>query len=89
VPVPWKGSRRRQELPDNWPELCKMVAERSGGVCELVESATRCVMTAAEVDHRGPAHDHSLLNLQHLCRRHHARKTGAEGARAVRLRGER
>lgn len=35
-----------------------------------------------EVDHIGDPRDHSLPNLQALCRRHHAIKTGRQAAAA-------
>lgn len=88
VPQPWQGSNRRAELPANWATvIVPAVRRRSGGRCERVEDGVRCVERAHSVDHDKDPDSHALSNLVDLCRRHHATKTGSEGARAVRRRG--
>lgn len=76
----WRGSTRRRRLPGNWRTLREIVIERADGRCEHIDMyANRCWQAGTDVDHIIPSDDHSLDNLQLLCRRHHAAKSGREG----------
>jgi len=76
----WEGSTRKERLPDNWPQLRAIVLQRCGGRCEiLMRSGKRCHDKATDVDHIIHGDDHSLDNLQGICRWHHNRKSSAEG----------
>ncbi|MFE2556708.1 HNH endonuclease [Streptomyces sp. NPDC059352] len=80
----WETSNRRERLPANWAKLRQRAIRRAGGVCQGVieETGQRCTYPGTEVDHITPGDNHTLDNLQLLCRWHHARKTQAEAAAA-------
>jgi 5-methylcytosine-specific restriction endonuclease McrA len=84
----WETSDRRERLPSNWSALVKQVKVRDGGRCTWkLPSGARCPRAGTDVDHRRPGDDHSLRNLQLLCRHHHDKKTAREawmGKRAAR-----
>jgi hypothetical protein len=68
-------SKRRQELPPDWPAIHNEVMTDAGGVCEM----PGCSNPATDVDHKRRGNDHRRSNLQALCATHHKRKTSAEG----------
>jgi 5-methylcytosine-specific restriction endonuclease McrA len=68
----WEGSTRRVRLPPNWHTLRRAVIRKYDGKCAV------CSEAANEVDHILQGDDHSLANLQLLCREHHVRKTNDE-----------
>lgn len=81
----WEGSTRRDELPDDWPDRRALVMQRDHYRCRWVinaQSDERCGTTATDVDHIGDRNDHRLINLQALCREHHAIKSSREGTAA-------
>lgn len=80
----WESSNRRERLPANWHKLRGRVIRRAGGRCQavLMDTGQRCGETGRDVDHITPGDNHSLNNLQLLCRWHHTRKTQAEAAQA-------
>lgn len=82
----WHSSNRRDRLPANWAAIAKAATARGGGACEAtLLDGTRCNQSPVDVDHIVPGANHSLDNLQLLCRKwHHRIKTNAE-ARAGRL----
>jgi 5-methylcytosine-specific restriction protein A len=83
----WAGSDRRERLPADWTARRVRVLRRDGYRCQARDSlGHRCGMPANQVDHIDPGDDHSLENLQALCRWHHARKSSAEGNAAHRRR---
>lgn len=66
------------------------VLRRDGYRCQARDSlGVLCGEPANQVDHIEHGDDHSLDNLQALCRWHHARKSSAEGAAARRPRASR
>lgn len=72
----WETSDRRARLPADWPKLVVKVKERDGGRCTWrLPSGARCPRPGTDVDHRNPGDDHSLSNLQLLCKYHHDKKT--------------
>lgn len=72
-------SRRRAELPKDWPEIRGRVLTRDGGRCKWPLSfGGTCGRPANEVDHKAGAHDHTPANLWALCHEHHAAKTARE-----------
>ncbi|WP_430517304.1 HNH endonuclease [Glutamicibacter creatinolyticus] len=81
----WSTSSRREELPDNWPELRSIVIHRASGRCEARhKSGRRCWDKGTDVDHIRPHAEggsDELSNLQLLCQWHHGRKSSAEGGR--------
>lgn len=79
----WETSDRRSRLPANWSTLRVRVLRRDGYRCQARDSlGAQCGAPANQADHVRPGDDHSLENLQSLCRWHHARKSSAEGAAA-------
>ncbi|KOV10358.1 HNH endonuclease [Streptomyces sp. XY431] len=85
----WSGSTRRERLPSDWPTRRQVVLRRDAWRCVAVtRDGDRCTEAATDVDHIRPGDDHSLDNLQALCRWHHGRKSAYEGvtARAARPR---
>ena len=75
----WESSDRRLRLPPDWPERVKQVWARDKGQCTWrLPSGKRCPRKGADVDHRKNNDDHSLSNLQLLCRHHHDKKTQRE-----------
>lgn len=79
----WSTSNRRQRLPKDWPVRRASVLQRDGYRCVAVlVDGERCTESATDVDHIKPGDDHSLTNLQALCRWHHARKSAREGHEA-------
>lgn len=90
--MPWTTSDRRERLPSDWPTRRQVVLRRDGWRCvATMRDGDRCTEVATDVDHVRPGDDHSLGNLQALCRWHHGRKSAREGveARAVRPRAGR
>ena len=79
---PWRGSNRKSRLPADWSRLRAAVLKRCGFRCEWRDNGARCWNEATDADHIEAGDNHSLDNLQGLCRAHHLTKTGRE-ARAV------
>jgi 5-methylcytosine-specific restriction protein A len=79
---PWEGSTRKQTLPPSreWERIRRRVIDRDP-ICKLCNAAV-----SVEVDHIHNRNDHSLPNLQGVCRRCHRAKTLAE-ATAARTQG--
>lgn len=80
----WQNSDRRARLPKNWHRLREQVRARAGGQCEQITNGQRCNAIGNECDHVQRGDNHSLSNLQWLCRPHHAAKSSAEGGSAPR-----
>lgn len=81
----WADSNRAQELPSNWRRKIRpAVLQRDRGRCQWREKpyGPVCGVLGKEVDHINDPHNHSLDNLQVLCRNHHKIKTAQEAARA-------
>lgn len=75
----WESSDRRSRLPANWADLVRQVKLRDKGRCTWkLPSGARCPRPGTDVDHRKNNDDHSLSNLQLLCRAHHDKKTQRE-----------
>lgn len=80
----WKGSNRRQRLPENWSEIRRKVLVRDGFRCtNTFASGKRCNRPATDCDHVRPGDDHSPSNLQAMCEECHRRKSSREGADAL------
>lgn len=81
----WSTSNRGDRLPRNWRRIRAIVLERAGYRCEWirVDTGERCTEVATDVDHILAGDNHSLNNLQALCRYHHAKKSSREGAAAA------
>ncbi len=73
-------SARAARLPGDWTTRRVRVLRRDGYRCQARDSmGVLCGRPANQCDHIERGDDHSLENLQALCRWHHARKTSAEG----------
>lgn len=81
----WQGSRRRAELPDDWPQRRAVVLARDEHRCRERVGGVVCGKRATDVDHIKPGSDHSYANLQALCRDCHALKSSREGNAAPRV----
>lgn len=85
APMAWAtgSSARAQRLPKDWQAIRLRVLRRDRYTCRArMADGTLCVERANQVDHIIAGDDHSMRNLQALCRWHHARKSSAEGAAA-------
>ena len=80
---PWARSDRRSRLPRNWRSLREQVRLRAGGRCEHVDGDGRCLARGVDCDHIVNGDNHSLGNLQWLCRPHHTAKTQREANAAI------
>ncbi|WP_439377841.1 HNH endonuclease [Amycolatopsis lexingtonensis] len=86
----WRGSDRRERLPDDWDALRAEALKRDKHRCRI--GGPGCTRRATEVDHLVPGDDHSLGNLRAVCSTCHGQKSSAEGVaararlRALRLR---
>ncbi len=79
----WAKSDRRSRLPSDWQQLRAKVISRAGGRCEAkMKNTTRCTDAGTDVDHITAGDDHSLTNLQLLCKWHHGKKSSYEGNQA-------
>ncbi len=78
----WEGSDRRSRLPADWLIVRAKVLKRDRRMCQVSEEGRRCGRYANEVDHIVNNDDHSMANLQAICRYHHGIKTALEGNRA-------
>lgn len=79
----WETSNRKERLPADWSTRRVRVLRRDGYKCQARDSlGVKCGDPANQVDHVQHGDDHSLDNLQALCRWHHARKSSAEGLTA-------
>lgn len=90
MPGNWVGSTRAERLPDDWATRRLRVLRRDGYRCQHRDSPAgpKCLEPANQCDHIIAGDDHSLENLQALCRRHHALKSSREG-NAAKLRPRR
>lgn len=75
--MPWTSSTRRARLPKNWSALVHIVKVRDRH-CQH----PGCSGPPDEVDHIKRGDDHTLTNLQALCRDHHKQKTSRESQQA-------
>jgi 5-methylcytosine-specific restriction enzyme A len=81
--MPWpNASRRRAELPTNWPDIRAAVLDRDGHVCQI--RGPRCTGRANQVDHAGDRDDHRLHALRAACRTCHAQRTATQGHDSMR-----
>lgn len=86
----WRGSDRRDELPEDWEWRREQVRIRAGGRCERIIHPRRggffrCTAPGTDCDHIRRGGEHDFWNLEWLCTRHHSAKSSQEGndARAV------
>ncbi|WP_189059734.1 HNH endonuclease [Longimycelium tulufanense] len=83
--MPWEGSRRAGELPEDWLWRRQQILRRDRYRCQLRWDG--CLGTATEVDHVRRGSDHRPTNLRAACRSCHAKKSSREGnATQARLR---
>lgn len=85
-----KKSGRTHPLPSDWRRIRAAVLQRDGYRCTHIrgDNDQRCPDRATDVDHIGDDNNHTLDNLQSLCRFHHARKTSSETAKKHRKKQE-
>lgn len=94
MPHGWKGSTRKETLPDDWPAIRRRVLRRDRYRCQHVryDTGRKCGARANQVDHIDDRNDHRDANLQSLCEWHHNEKSGRQGglaSQAARRRRER
>lgn len=58
----WRGSTRRDRLPADWPQLCKLARELYGDWCYQCRHEK-----AADTDHVERGDDHRVQNLRPIC----------------------
>jgi 5-methylcytosine-specific restriction endonuclease McrA len=86
--MPWDNNAYRgRHLPPNWGSVRTRVLNRDKRRCKL--SLPGCQGKATDVDHIGDKNDHSLENLQAVCRPCHNQKTSRQGVDAQRRMRER
>jgi 5-methylcytosine-specific restriction protein A len=75
--MPWdQRSRRRAELPADWPIIRQDVLERDGYRCMM--RGPNCTDVATEVNHKS-RFDHGRTNLEAACSTCHAEETSRQG----------
>lgn len=74
----WRESNRAKRLPKNWQALRTKVKHRANNQCEHTDEHGRCKATGTDCDHITPGDNHTLDNLQWLCRYHHNQKTSRQ-----------
>ena len=74
----WETSNRRGRLPRDWEARRRIVIARDRGRCQATIGGAQCSSEGTEVDHICAGDDHSLTNLQLLCKACHAWKTRGE-----------
>jgi 5-methylcytosine-specific restriction protein A len=77
-----RASRRRSELPPDWPIIQRDVLERDGHRCQI--RGPRCTGYATEADHIGDKHNHTRTNCRAACHTCHSARTAAQGHQAAR-----
>lgn len=82
----WETSNRRSRLPKDWEARRRIVIARDNGRCQATVGGVRCPAEGTEVDHICAGDDHSLTNLQLLCKACHAWKTRGEATAGLRAR---
>jgi hypothetical protein len=84
---PSTGSRRTVPLPRGWEAIRATVLARDpvcrwGTLPEDMAEPGMCQARSTDADHTGDPSDHRLEMLRGLCPRHHAIRTGRQGAAA-------
>ncbi|MFI7618031.1 HNH endonuclease signature motif containing protein [Nonomuraea terrae] len=75
----WRTTAR----PVDWPARVEAIKKRDKS-CRWIDNGNVCgSVENVEVDHINDPADHSLDNLRLLCRSHHRRRTGQQGAQAA------
>jgi 5-methylcytosine-specific restriction enzyme A len=86
----WAGSRRREQLPPDWPQRCQLARQLYGTACYKCGHAN-----AVDTDHVQRGNDHRPQNLRPICgaacpqcaAEHrtpcHLAKSASEGGRAA------
>ncbi len=81
--MPWdRTSRRRSELPADWPTIRTDVLNRGQHACRI--AGPNCTRIATEVDHIGNRHNHSRTNLRAACTTCHSERTTSQRHDAMR-----
>ena len=78
-------SRRTVSLPRGWDGIRAGILARDprcryGAIPEDMYELGRCQEPSTEVDHIGDPDDHRPHMLRRICTRHHAMRTGRQGA---------
>lgn len=78
----WSNSDRRHRLPADWPKIRLKRLSMDRWLCQWKTDGRICGRRATDVDHVIPNDNHSINNLQSLCKWHHKRKSSSEGGYA-------
>ena len=71
-------SRRRAELPSDWPKIRENILNRDGYTCQI--RGPGCTILATDVDHGDAGrHIHTPDNLRAACGPCHRQRTAAQG----------
>ena len=78
------NTNRKAELPSDWALRRIRVLRRDSYACQHRDrpGGPKCLAPANQCDHIERGMNHSLENLQALCREHHAQKTAREALEA-------
>lgn len=82
--VGWQRNVRRVHSRQ-WHHVMAIVAQRSGGRCEVVDNGVRCNVPARDTDHITPVMaggQDTVDNACRICDSHHRAKSAAEGVAA-------
>lgn len=83
MPGGWEGAGDKSRFPPDWPHRRNQRRALAQGRCEWIKAnGARCNVDCwddGECDHHEDRNDHRIESLRWLCKKHHGRKSSAQG----------